>query len=410
MQVNRNNSEKLWTKDYWLTFIYAMSTSIASNMLMTGLPLYAIHLGGDSSISGMLFGFFMFVAILFRPYFGKLSDEKSRRIVLIIGAVTTAFITLSYLVAFSISLLLILRSLHGIGFSATTNASGTIISDIVPKSRLAEGVGYFGLSSTIATAVGPALSIYLIQQFNYQILFIVAGLIGLLSIVCSLFINYEKRNPTFVGKATERKTKRKISELLFEKTAIPTGVVTAFVYVGMGASLTFIPIFALSLGIEDIGLYYTFYSFALLFTRIVGGKLADKYGSSYVIIPGLVIMTLSFVVLANAQSLGGFILSGVLYGLGLGSVEPALNAIMIKLCPPDRRGAGNSTFFTAKDIGGGVGAIALGFISLHAGFKAVFLYSALCIILAFLAYVFILRRQMRNVKRDEELKLQANIV
>ena len=164
--------------------------------------------------------------------------------------------------------------------------------------------------------MGPALSIYLIQQFNYQILFMVAGLIGLISIVCSLFITYEKRNPNPVFKSLDRK--RKISELLFEKTALPTGVVTAFVYVAMGASLTFIPIFALSLGIEDIGLYYTVYSFALLFTRIVGGKLADKYGSSYVIIPGLVIMTISFVFLAYAHSLGGFIISGVLYGLGLG--------------------------------------------------------------------------------------------
>lgn len=405
MKGIENNSEKLWTKYYCLTFIYAMTTQIANNMLLTGLPLYAIYLGGDNSISGMLFGFFMFVAILFRPYFGKLSDEKSRRIVLLVGAIVTAFIALSYVVAFSISLLLIMRSLHGIGFSATTNASGTVISDIVPKSRLGEGVGYFGLSNTLATAVGPALSIYLIQQFNYQILFIVAGLFGLISIVCSLFITYEKRNqdPEFIAPIG----KRKISELLFEKTALPTGLVTVFVYVGMGAALTFIPTFALSLGIEDIGLYYTVYSFALLFTRIVGGKLADKYGSSLVIIPGLVIMTLSFVVLAYASSLGGFIISGILYGLGLGFVEPALNAVMIKLCPPDRRGAGNSTFFTSKDLGGGVGAICLGFISLQSGFKAVFLYSALSIIVAFFAYVFVLRRQIKNAKTTEQSTLQA---
>ncbi|WP_010283044.1 MFS transporter [Bacillus timonensis] len=307
MQNVQSKSEKLWTKYYCLTFIYAMTTQIANNMLLTGLPLYAIHLGGDNSISGMLFGFFMFVAILFRPYFGKLSDEKNRRIVLLIGALVTAFIALSYVVAFSISLLLIMRSLHGIGFSATTNASGTVISDIVPKKRLAEGVGYFGLSNTLATAIGPALSIYLIQQFNYQTLFIVAGVFGLISIVCSLFITYEKGNPK--PEFISTKEKRKISELLFEKTAIPTGIVTAFVYVGMGAALTFIPTFALSLGIEDIGLYYTVYSFALLFTRIIGGKLADKYGSSLVIIPGLVLMSLSFVVLAFASSLGGFIIS-----------------------------------------------------------------------------------------------------
>ncbi|MDR4886785.1 MFS transporter [Fredinandcohnia sp. QZ13] len=404
LQGTNKNTEKLWTKYYFLTFVYAMSTQIANNMLMTGLPLYAIHLGGDNSISGMLFGFFMFVAIIFRPLFGKIIDEKSRRMVLIIGAVVTAFITLSYVVAFSISLLLVMRSLHGIGFSATTNASGTVISDIVPKRRLAEGVGYFGLSNTLATAVGPALTIYLIQQFNYQVLFIVAGLIGLISILCSLFITYEKGKTNVERKSSTRK--RKISELLYEKTALPTALVTAFVYVGMGVALTFIPTFALSLGIEDIGFYYTVYSIALLLTRIIGGKLADKYGSSLVIIPGLVIMTISFVVLAYAHSLSEFIISGILYGLGLGFVEPALNAVMIKLCPPNRRGAGNSTFFTAKDSGSGIGAICLGFISLHAGFKAVFLYSALSIIFAFFAYVFILRRQIIYVKTAESSNIQ----
>ena len=76
--------------------------------------------------------------------------------------------------AFSVGLLLVLRSLHGIGFSATTNAPGTIVSDIVPKSRLAQGVGYYGLSNTLVTAVGPALTLFIIQYFSYNVLFLVS--------------------------------------------------------------------------------------------------------------------------------------------------------------------------------------------------------------------------------------------
>ncbi len=147
--------ETLWTKYFTLTFIYSLFTAISNNMLMTGIPLYAIHLGGNNSISGLLFGLFMAAAILFRPLFGTLIDDKSRRMVLIVGCIISTVISLSYVFAFSIGILLLVRSLHGIGFSATTNASGTIVSDIVPRSRLAEGVGYFGLSITLATAVGP---------------------------------------------------------------------------------------------------------------------------------------------------------------------------------------------------------------------------------------------------------------
>ncbi len=188
--------------------------------------------------------------------------------------------------AFSVGLLLVLRSLHGIGFSATTNASGTIVSDIVPKSRLAEGVGYYGLSNTLATAVGPALTLFIIQYFSYNVLFLVSSLIGFIALFCSFFIDYEKHKPSFENKLLVRKGKRGIADIMFEKSALPAALVTIFIFVAMGATMTFIPTYALSLGIEDIGLYFVVNSFALLFTRIVGGKLADKYGDTLVILPG----------------------------------------------------------------------------------------------------------------------------
>ncbi|RDW15203.1 arabinose ABC transporter permease [Oceanobacillus arenosus] len=401
MQRQSNTSEKLWTKYYILTFVYALFTSTANNMLLTGLPLYAIHLGGDNSISGLLFGLFMLFAIFSRPLFGKLIDEKSRRMVLIIGGIISGLLSLFYVFSLSIGLLLLVRALHGFGFGATTNSSGTVVSDIVPKSRLAEGIGYFGLANTLSTAVGPALSLFIIMNFNYNLLFIVSALLGFIALFCSLFINYERKNKESDPKLFNPKVKRKLTELMYEKTALPTALVTIFIYVAMGATLTFIPTYALSLGIEDIGIYFTVYSFALLFTRIAGGKLADKYGYSFVVVPGLIMIVLSFVVLAYATSLPVFLISAVLYGLGLGSVDPALNAVMIRLCPSDRRGAGNSTFFTAKDLGGGFGAVIFGFISLSQGFRPVFLYCALSVIIAFIAYHFILRKQIRRIEKAD---------
>ena len=391
--------EKLWTKYFSLTFIYGLFTSISNNMLLTGIPLYAVYLGGDNSISGLLFGLFMFSAILFRPLFATLIDDKSRRMVLIIGVVISTVISLSYVFAFSVGILIVVRCLHGIGFSATTNASGTIISDIVPKTRLAEGVGYYGLANTLATAVGPALSLLMIQHFSFNVLFLVAALISFIALCCGYFIDYEKKMPRPERTITEEKVKRGFSEVIYEKTALPTALVTIFIFVGMGSIMTFVPIYAQSLGIEDVGLYFTCYSIALLFTRIAGGKLADRYSETLVIIPGMIMMALSFVFLAYATSLTAFVISGILYGLGLGFVDPILNAIMIKLCPANRRGAGTSTLFTAKDIGGGVGAVIWGFISLNVGFRPVYLYCALSIILAFIAYQFILRIQMNKAKK-----------
>ena len=154
-------------------------------------------------------------AILFRPLFGTLIDDKSRRMVLIIGCIISTVISLSYVLAFSIGILLLVRSLHGIGFSATTNASGTIVSDIVPRSRLAEGVGYFGLSNTLATAVGPALSLLLIQHFNFNVLFLVASIISFIALCCGFFIDYEKKKPEPEDKLSEKKREKKTSLILY---------------------------------------------------------------------------------------------------------------------------------------------------------------------------------------------------
>lgn len=404
MNFKAKKTSKLWTKYYILIMIYSLLTSTANYMLMTAIPLYAIKLGGNKSIAGLMMGVFMIAAILFRPVFGKLLDDKSRRIVLIIGATISMFIYFSYLFAFSVGILLLFRAFNGIGFSATTNASGTVVSDVIPHDRLSEGVGYFGMSNTIATAFGPALSLFIIKYFDYNVLFFVALAIGIISFVVTFFIDYEKkkmedRNPlkfkdNKIVKAVV--AKKNITDIIFEKTALPTALVIVFLAVTIGGIMTFIPIYAATRGIENISIYFTVYALSLLFTRFFAGKLADYYGVSTVIIPGIITVIVSFVILAFATSLPVFLLSAVLYGIGYGSAQPTLNAVMIKLCPKERRGVGNSTFFTAMDIGSGGGAVIWGVISQNLGFTWVYLACAASVAISLMTYIFILQKQLNN--------------
>jgi len=403
-QTQNERPPKLWTKYYLLIICYTLLTSTANNMLMTGIPLYAIYLGGNNSIAGLMMGLFMIFAILFRPLFGTLIDTKGRRMVLITGALicTTAF--LSYTFAFSVGMLLILRAFNGIGFSANTNASGTVTADIIPKSRLAEGIGYYGVSNTIATAIGPALTLVIIKIFSYQALFIVAFIIGLVSIFISYFINYEKMVPKVkieiekLDKNNLKKvlTRQRIADMIFEKKAILPSFVMLFAALGLGSITTFIPIYANTRGIENISIYFTVYAVALLFTRLFGGRAADRYGESTVILPGFVLMILSFITLAFSTSISLFLVSAVLYGLGFGLVQPTLNAIMIRRCPPNRRGAGSSTFFTAMDIGSGGGAVLWGVVSQKTSFTLVYLLCAVCILVSWIAYSYLLQRKLKE--------------
>lgn len=79
----------------------------------------------------------------------------------------------SYLFASTIFLLLAVRILHGAGFGITTTTYGTVVSDLIPSARRREGMGYFGLSGTIAMALGPLIGLWLMQTYNFTILFYV---------------------------------------------------------------------------------------------------------------------------------------------------------------------------------------------------------------------------------------------
>ena len=167
-------------------------------MIMCTIPLYAKEISGSSSIAGMMISILTFSALLFRPIFGVLADTRGRRLVIVLGAAILMVVSFFYNFAYTIAGLMILRFFNGMGFSAHTTASGTIISDILPANRIAEGIGYFGISNTLATAIGPAIGLYVVKRSGYSLVFIIVFVLSILSLISTLFINYEKKEKNLV--------------------------------------------------------------------------------------------------------------------------------------------------------------------------------------------------------------------
>jgi len=395
---NKIQKDKLWTKEYIAMTALAFFLSVSLNITGTVTPLFAKHLGGDLSTLGLVVAFFTVSALVFRPYFGNMLDKKGRKLTIIIGGIIFSAVTLAYGIALSVVGLLALRFLHGLGFSAHSTAAGTIVADIVPKSRLTEGVGFFGISHTLAMALGPLIGLNLLEYRGFNEVFILAAVLGVISVVIALSLklgNDSKREQ--VDEDNEHKIlagNSTIQSSIIEKSAIPASLVLLFIALTLGAVITFLPVFALSMGIGDIGIFFTVFALVQLVARPLTGRLADKFGFSAIMLPGLAFMAISMIILAFASNLGMFVAAGLTYGLGFGSVQPTLNAIMIKLCPPERRGVGNATFFSAMDIGIGTGAILWGVVSQLAGFTYVFIGAALCIVVALVMYILKLDKQI----------------
>jgi MFS family permease len=351
--------------------------------------MYVEHIGGSKSVVGIATGILTMAALLFRSVFGNLTDNKGRRLVLLIGVSILSFVSLSYNFATTITMLLALRFLQGIGLSAQSTAVGTIISDIVPPSKLGVGVGYNGIAATAATAIGPALGMFLIHRFDYNIFYIITFVFGAIALLFSFPLKYEKNKSVLSKKAVSSESIEK-KNVLFEASALPASLIVFFIMFTASSIFAFIPSYAASVGVKGIGVFFTVYAITFFINRTMTDKLTRKFGTSKIILSGMIILMLSFLILSFAKSLPLFLIGAVLYGVGFSSTQPTLNAMAVSLCTPDRRGVANSTFFSAMDIGYSFGAFAWGFVSQQMSFTYVYLGSILCIVFSTMLYSFVM--------------------
>lgn len=370
------------------------------NLLTPTLPLYAAKIGGGPASSGLIVGVFALTALIFRPYVGALLDKRGRKIVLICGMVIFLFSVIMFNFAFLMVSLIIIRLIQGAGFSAASTTLGTIASDLVPSSRRAEGIGYFGMSNTIGMAIGPALGLFIVSHYNFHVLFIMTLVFATLAFAISLLLNndHKAQEPALHNTAEKDKKRAKFTiDSILEKSSLEPCLVMLFLAISFSSILTFLPAYAASRGIKDIGMFYTVYAIAILLVRIFTGKFADRYGYSMVIIPSILLVSFSFILLIFAKSYPVFLLVAVLYGLGYGSAQPILNTIVIMLSPKARRGAANATYFSTLDIGIGGGAILWGFLSQNFGLSFVYGGAAVSAILSLAMYIFVLRKHLKKV-------------
>ncbi len=377
--ASKKKPEKLWNSMYVKILIVALLMSLSSNMLNTSLPLFIQNLGGNKAIAGTAMGVFTIAALVCRPLYGNLVDIKGRKVILLIGAVIYSVGCLGVVLTTSIVMILILRGIQGVGMSGISTSAGTVVADSLPSSRLSEGIGYYGISGNISTAIGPSIVLALIGTFGYGSAFITIFIISLVAILLTFTFNYEKKAKLAL-KAQEgyvEPEKEKINlKTAFEKAAIPGAIAQFMLIMPMGFAMTFIPTFGITAGIDNAGAYYTVYALTFLATRFFVGRLADRYGAAKVIIPGIIMVISAVLLLSFTKTITELVIAGGIIGFGYGCVNPTINAFIIKISPLSRRGAANATYYAAFDAGIGLGSMIGGVLVQAMGFSNTFLFLA----------------------------------
>jgi MFS family permease len=327
------------------------------NMIVPELPAYLTSLGGGE-YKGFIISLFTVTAMLSRPFSGKLADKLGRVPVMMAGAIVCLLCSLIYPILTTVAGFLFLRLLHGFSTGFTPTGQTAYLSDIIPSEKRGEAMGLLGTAGTLGMAGGPAIGGVVANNFGMDFMFYCSSAFGLISILILLGIKetLKERHPI-------NPTLLKISrEDVFEPRVLMPCVIMALCAYAYGAVFTVIPDFGEFVNIKNKGLLFTYLTVASLLVRLIGGKASDRFGRKPVLKISTLIIAMSMLVVAFAESKILLIVGVALYGVGQGVTSPTLLAWATDLSDVRFKGRGIGSLYIFMEMGIGVGAFVSGFI------------------------------------------------
>lgn len=347
-------------------------------------PIFVMSHGGSNADIGIVMGAAALSSVLCRPWISEMIDRVGRKRSYGIGCIMTSLLSLSYLMfrgelaGFYLPLLLV-RLLHGVGLAICFISGFTYIADIVPKERLNEGIGMFGVTALVGMAIGPVIAEIIIGEFDFQFLFLVAAGMAFIG-----FFLHLPLGESYDGRVSG--SEMSFFSVLIRRKMLLVAVLALLFGFGLAASSNFVAPFAKEQHIAFISLYFIAYSSAAVITRFFGGRLADRVGEDRIIPYALIITGAGFLVLI---ALGGdtiLIVSGLMSGCGHGFLFPSLNALALREEQRGIRGKINGIFTGGIDAGAFLGSIILGYIGEWGGFQTLFLIAGVALFAGFMIY------------------------
>jgi MFS family permease len=377
-------TEKIFTREFILSSFAQFAFSSVFFLLIPTIPIYLSRKGATDVEIGLLVGILSVSSLALRPFIGKALLKIPEKNFMLAGAGLFVCTSIAYIVAPPFWPLLIVRLLQGVGLAFFATASFTLIANISPDAHRGKSLSYFSLAINTSFAVAPSIGVFLINQFDFTVLFLVCTGLSL----CTLFITakLEKREIDPMADSSVR------DQPFLSREALPPAVMAFMTNVIWGAVTTFFPLHALSHGVTNPGLFFAAFAIMLILSRGLGGKVFDLCSREKLIFPSLFAYIIAMPILAFSKTLPMFILVAVIWGVGNAFLYPSLIAYAIDRAGPSR-GHAMATFQAVADFGAGIGPVIMGIVLHWTSYPIMFLSLTLVSGINLCYFYFLVRKE-----------------
>ena len=388
--------ERLWTRNFVVISLASFFVAMVFYLLMTTMALFSVQeFQANQSQAGLASGVFVVGALGVRLLVGRYIELIGRKKVVYGSLFLFFLLSFLYWKVDNLQFLFLVRFIHGGAFGAANTAIQTIIIDNIPLAKRGEGIGYFSLSSTLATAIGPLLGIVLMQYCGFEMIFLACNILAMISIIClylaqikNVELNIEQRNSF----------KNLHWQDFFEEKALPISLIMFVMGIAFSGILTFINSYALSLNLALAAkFFFLIYAVFIIISRPFTGRLLDLKGDNFIMYPALFVYGISLFLLSEGYNDYLFLTAGALIGLGFGTVMSSSQVIATKKAPRHKIGLATATFFFALDFGVGIGPYFIGLLIPYIGFSGMYKLLSIIVIAMILAYHYLHGKSFKNI-------------
>jgi predicted MFS family arabinose efflux permease len=361
-------AQRLFTPRFFLMCGFSFTVFLSAFQLLPVAPYRILALGGTAAAAGLFLGFLTYSSAVSAPLTGSLADRLGSRRILIISSLAITAFSLIYAVLPSYPLMLGLVVIHGLFWSGLLSASAAYVTALVPVSRRAEGMGYWGLSTVLAVSVAPTIGLWVYSHGGWMAMCLEAAALNLLMALIAWRLPPDRTHHAM----SEHHSRRGLLEW-----RVLVVSASLFMYsFGYGGLTSFIALYTDANGVTPRALYFTLFSLTIVFTRPFIGRFADRAGYRRVFLPAVGLVVVAFALLAVGGSRPLLITSALLFGTGFGSAYPAFLGHVLKFVDDNRRGAAFGSIIGMFDTGIGTGSIAMGWMVEHLGFQTAWAVAA----------------------------------
>ena len=377
--------EKLLTREFLLNSGISLCCSLNYYLLRISLDGFCQgSFGATSAQSGLAAGIYVIGGMITRIFLGKYIELVGRRRMLLLGLGYAVLMSGAYFFISSLTMLYVVRFLHGMAYGINSTCTGDIIARIVPASRRGEGLGYFYLSITASMAIGPFLGMLMAGQGNYNVLFGMGLAMYLIAFMLALFMHVPEETLTDEQKVEARRFNIRN---LFQLNAVPLGATCMVFYLGSSGVLTFISAYSAEIGLaEEAQYFFLVAALGTFISRLTTGRIYDRHGANIIVLPAFLMFIIGMLAFSTTHSGTVLMLSGFFIGYSVSIVYAVCQAVVVTKNPAHRYGVTTSTFGAVTDLGTGFGPSILGLVVTSFGYRDMYMMCVGVALLSLLMY------------------------